>query len=205
MRLVQGDNGISNARSESGAKPNSGRLPDGRLARYPNLSRICSQGRRGGTADAGRGCCQGVVRAAIEDLCGQKRATARGVWPFSPIRRIRGESSPDRTAQRGDAQRPQRVEAHRTVYPAPRYSREGERRPDLRHRSQAAGHVERRHSRLPGIRRQASLIRCGEDRIDARYPSRGACWRLSRRRDCRSLVAGERGAQRSSHRLGRRP
>ena len=61
---------------ESGAKSNLGRLPDGRLARYPHLSRICSQGWRGRTADAGRGCRQGMVRATIGDLRGQKRAKA---------------------------------------------------------------------------------------------------------------------------------
>ena len=47
-------------------------------------------------------------------------------------------------------------------------ARQAQRQQGLRDRRQAAGHAERRHQGLPGVRRQARELRRGEDRRHAR-------------------------------------
>ncbi len=93
------------------------------------------------------------------------------------------------SAGRGQAQRPEELEARRQGIEAARHPRQGRRQDRLRHRCQTSRHAQRRDQGLPGHRRQAEELRRRQDRRHEGREEGGQGRRHRGRRRRRHLLA----------------
>ena len=118
-------------------------------------------------------------------------------------RRVRPQRSSRRPTSSSRTRRTGRSSARASSASTPPLKVKG--RGDLRHRRQAAGHAQRRHQGVPGVRRQGEELRRRQGRVDEGREEgragRGQCRRCHRRH----LVERQDRAGSAADRVGRRP
>ena len=90
VRLVEGDDRVSDARPERQAQARVGRLLHGRQPRHPRLARVRPQGRRHGADDAGPGRRRRLEGARRRVQRRQQRDHAQALRPHDHVRQGRG-------------------------------------------------------------------------------------------------------------------
>ena len=119
VRLVEGDDGVSDARPERGQEARVGRFLDGRQPRDPDVRGVRAQGRRDGADDARPGGGQWLGRAGLRVQRRQQRDHAQALRAHDHLRQgRRGRGQADAAGGRA-AQGPEGLEDHRQVGEAP--------------------------------------------------------------------------------------
>ena len=204
MRLVESDDRISDARRERCTQESLGRFRHRRQPRYPHLTGLCAQRRRGGAHDADLGRRKRMEGARFRVHRGQRRDHPQGVEPFDDLWQSRRRCGADRAAQGGAAQGSEGLEDHRQERQASRHRRQDRRQDDVRRRRKAAGHAQRGDQGLSGVWRQAEELRRRQSRVDEGRQESRAGRRLCRCCRRRYLVARQDCARCAADRLGPR-
>ena len=174
MRLVEGDDRVSDARPERRAQARVGRLLHGRQPWHPRLARIRAPGRRHRADDAGPGRGRRLEGSGRRVQRRQQRDHAPALRPHDHLRQGGGSRRQAHAAGERAAQGPEGLEAHRQAGEAPRHDGQADRRAGLRVGPEAARDAQCRHQGLSGVRRQGEELRSRQGQGHAGCPARGA-------------------------------
>ena len=192
------------ARREPGAQARLGRHVDWVEPRHPRFGGLRAQGWRRGSRHVDRGGGTTLARAGGRMHRCEQRAHAYAEWPDIALWRGRGGCGETPRADRGETEDAGAVDDHRQARETARHVGQAVRQAGVRHRRATARHAERRDRAMPGLRRQAEVVRRRQDQSDARRAARGRSWRQCGRRGGGQMVPGEDRARRAADRLGRR-
>ena len=159
MRLVEGHDRISDARSERRPQARMGRFLDRRQPRHPHLAGLRAQGRRHRARDADPGRRQRMEGAGLGMHRGQQRHHPHALGPDHDLRQVVEAAAKLEPPADGQAEGSQGLEDRRQGR-CKRLDTRGQdhRQDDLRHRCQIAGHAQCRDQGLPGVRRQVEEL-----------------------------------------------
>ena len=121
VRLVEGDDRVSDARPERRAQARLGQFLHGRQPRHPRVERVRPQGRRDRAGDAGPGRRRRLGRAGLRVQRRQQRDHAQALRSHDHLRQGRGSGREADPAGERDAQGPEGLEDHRQVGEAARH------------------------------------------------------------------------------------
>ena len=205
VRLVEGAHRADLAAAQPRRPARLGRDGHRRQPRHPHLARLRAPWwrRRTPVAAAGRG--RRVEGAAGRAAHALRRGEARRLRPQCALRPVGRRRRPvTGTRPEGDhAEEPAQLDRCRPAAEAAGHWRQARRQQALCDRRAPAGHVERGHQGLPGVRRQAGRLRRGQGRHATRCARRGAGQRSHRGGGRRHLVAREDRARCAADPVGR--